>query len=723
MKTLVLAEKPSVGRELARVLDCKRGGGGFLEGEKYIVTWALGHLVTLAEPEKYGDQYKKWSFDTLPMLPEKMQLTVIPQTARQYAVVKDCLKRQDVSDLVIATDAGREGELVARWIIEKAGFGKPIKRLWISSQTDKAIRQGFAALKDGREYLNLYKSAVCRAEADWYVGLNVTRALTCRHNASLSAGRVQTPTLALIVARENEIRTFRPVDYRVISADLGSFAVTYRDAKGNTAIFDLTEAEKIADIIKNKSFAVKSVTSSPKRTPPPALYDLTELQRDANKQYGFSAKHTLDTMQRLYEYHKALTYPRTDSRYITDDIVPTLKERLAAVAFGEFMPAVKASAGINRSCVNNAKVSDHHAIIPTEERADLTDMTADEKKIYFLVIRRFLCNFRGDYCYNQTTVNAMCESMTFTASGKTVTEEGWKKLYSQNYSEDDDEAGTEKEEADQTLPAVKAGEVYKCKSVRLGARKTAPPPRYTEASLLAAMENPSKLIKDAKLKAFITGGLGTPATRADIIEKLFGAFYMEKKGNSIYPTGKAEQLIKIVPAELREPVMTAKWEQRLEAIAKGRENGDVFIKEIRAYSASLVAQVKNGKDEYIPDNITRDKCPDCGKFLLKVEGKKGTMLICGDRECGYRKSLTFKSNVRCPECHKTMEVFGEGEKRFYSCPCGFRQNADKFHAEKGASGASKRDVQSYLVNQGKEKTKEESPLAAAMRKALEEKGK
>ncbi|MDD4126021.1 MAG: DNA topoisomerase III [Eubacteriales bacterium] len=717
MKTLVLAEKPSVGRELARVLNCKRSGNGCLEGDRYIVTWALGHLVTLADPEKYGEQYKKWSLETLPMLPEKMELVVIPQTSRQYSAVRDCLKREDVSDLVIATDAGREGELVARWIIEKAGFRKPVKRLWISSQTDKAIKQGFASLKDGREYLKLYKSAVCRAEADWYVGLNVTRALTCRHNAQLSAGRVQTPTLALIVARENEIRSFRPVDYRVISADLGRFFVTYRDAQGHSSVFDLAEAERIAGLIKNKDFTVTDVTSSPKRTPPPALYDLTELQRDANKMYSFSAKHTLDVMQKLYEYHKALTYPRTDSRYITDDIVPTLKERLSAVAFGDFTQAVRTCVNINKSCVNNAKVSDHHAIIPTEERADLTDMTADEKKIYFLVIRRFLCNFQGDHCYNQTKITAKCEGLTFTASGKAVTDEGWRKLYSSNTSDDEEE----QEEADQTLPTVKKGEIYKCKNVQLKALKTTPPPRYNEASLLGAMENPSKYIKDAKMKAFISGGLGTPATRADIIEKLFNVFYLEKKGNTIYPTGKAEQLINIVPADLKEPLMTAKWEQRLDGIAKGQESGDVFIKEIRAYSAALVNEVKNGRETYVHDNLTKEKCPDCGKFLLKVEGKKGTMLVCSDRECGFRKSLTFKSNVRCPQCHKPMEVFGESEKRTYVCVCGFRQNVDKFHAEKGSGGASKRDVQSYLTNQNKSKPKEESPLAAAMRKAMEEK--
>lgn len=714
MKTLVLAEKPSVGKEIARVLGCKTAGNGFIEGQNYIVTWALGHLVTLAEPERYGEKYKAWDIEALPMLPDKMETVVIPQTSKQFSCVRNCLKRQDVSSLVIATDAGREGELVARWIIEKAGFNKPIKRLWISSQTDKAIKQGFANLKDGKEYLPLYRSALCRSQADWLVGLNVTRALTCRHNAQLSAGRVQTPTLALIVDRENEIRSFRAVDYKVINASLGSFFVTYRDKNNQSRIFDIAEAEKTALDIKNREFTVTEAASAPKRTPPPALYDLTELQRDANKLYGFSAKHTLDIMQRLYEYYKALSYPRTDSRYLTDDIVPTLRERIAAVSFGDFASMAKGCTSINRNCINNAKVSDHHAIIPTEERPDVASMTTDEKRIYFTVIRRFLCNFKGDCIGSKTSITARCGDRQFFASGVITTDAGWKAVYA---SPIDDEDGGDDEK--QQLPPIKKGDVFVCKNVILKAMKTTPPSRYTEASLLSAMENPSKYISDSKMKQFVSGGLGTPATRADIIEKLFSAFYIEKKGNTIFPTSKAEQLIKLVPSDLREPLLTAKWEMRLESISKNREDGVEFIKEIRKYASELVAKVKNGSESYVHENATKEKCPECGKVLLKVNGKKGTMLVCSDRECRYRKSLTFKSNVRCPECHKFMEIFGEGDKRTYSCQCGFRQNVEKFHADKGTAGASKRDVQSYLANQSKTMPKTESPFAQAMRKAME----
>ena len=367
-KILVLAEKPSVGKELARVLGCKKNCGGYIEGEKYIVTWALGHLVTLAEPESYGEQYKTWSMQTLPILPQKMILKVIPQTAKQFHVVKKLLLNKEISSLIIATDAGREGELVARWIIEKVGFHKPIKRLWISSQTDKAIKEGFSKLQDGKNYLPLYRCAQARAEADWLVGLNVTRALTCKYNAQLSAGRVQTPTLAMLVAKEEEIKKFVPKDYYIIKADLGGFFVTYQDHKNQTNIFEKQKAQNIAEKIKEQQFVVKQISVSKASTPPPMLYDLTQLQRDANQLYDMSPKETPNVMQNLYEKHKALTYPRTDSRYLTEDIVGTLTDRLKAVAKGEFAPFVaeiiKQKRSIAKSCINNSKVSDHHAIIP-----------------------------------------------------------------------------------------------------------------------------------------------------------------------------------------------------------------------------------------------------------------------------------------------------------------------------------------------------------------------
>lgn len=336
-KILVLAEKPSVARDIAKVLNCGQNRNGYISGSKYIVTWALGHLVTLADPNVYDNKYKTWNLEDLPMLPKKMKLVVIKQTSKQFSIVKSLLHRDDIDELVIATDSGREGELVARWIIEKAGFRKPIKRLWISSQTDRAIKEGFARLRPGREYENLYMSAQSRAEADWLIGLNVTRALTCKYNAQLSAGRVQTPTLAMIVDRENEIKRFVPKDYWTIQATVNGFAVQWKDkASGQTRIFNKEQADSIASKIKGQTGEIIEVRKDSKMELPPLAYDLTELQRDANRKYGYSAKKTLSIMQRLYESHKLVTYPRTDSRYITDDIVPTLNERLKSISVGPY---------------------------------------------------------------------------------------------------------------------------------------------------------------------------------------------------------------------------------------------------------------------------------------------------------------------------------------------------------------------------------------------------
>ncbi|MDD4773419.1 MAG: DNA topoisomerase III [Eubacteriales bacterium] len=720
-KNLVLAEKPSVGREIARHLNCRQNRTGYMEGDNYIVTWALGHLVTLAEPEHYGEKYKTWSLDTLPMLPDKMELTVIGQTSKQFGVVRGLMHRPDVSALIIATDAGREGELVARWIIAKAGFYKSIKRLWISSQTDRALKEGFAKLKNGSDYEDLYRSAVCRAQADWLVGLNVTRALTCHHNARLSAGRVQTPTLAIITEREKEIRLFRPKEYYNIRADLampgaGHFFAVYRDKSGQTAVWDKTEAERVAAAVKGGRFRVAALSASDRRIPPPALYDLTELQRDANKIHGLSAKHTLDVMQQLYERYKVLTYPRTDSRYLTDDIIPTLQERVRAASTGELAPFGRECKIIHRSCINNAGVRDHHAIIPTEVPADLSAMNADEKKIYLLVAKRFFANFMPDCTYRRIKVELRCEGMDFSAAGREAGSPGWKKVYT-GFTEEDEEDG----EPDQSLPAVNKGDEFPCDNIQFRALKTTPPPRYTEATLLSVMENPSKFITDTKMKEFIGGGLGTPATRADIIEKLFASFYIEKQGNYLVPTSKAEQLISLVPPDLREPVLTAEWEKKLDAISRGKADHTAFISEIKNYTTSLVSAVVADDTKYVHDNMTREVCPECGKFLLNVKGKKGTMLVCQDRECSYRRNVIFKSNVRCPECHKTMEVFGEGEKRTYACVCGFRERVERFHEQRKTSGASKSDVRAFIEKQKKQETPGESAFAAALRKAMEEK--
>ncbi len=717
-KTLILAEKPSVGRELARVLGCQAGGNGYLEGPRYLVTWALGHLVTLADPEAYGEQYKKWSMETLPIMPQKMQLVVIPETAKQYAVVKRLLHDPNVDSLVIATDAGREGELVARWILAKAGFNKPVRRLWISSQTDRAVREGMAAVKDAKFYDTLYQSAEARAEADWLVGFNVTRALTCKHNAQLSGGRVQTPTLALMVRREEEIRRFVPKDFWTVRADLGQFFATWKDAYGKTQIFDQNTARELAKKLEGANLRVTDVKVTPKSSPPPALYDLTELQRDANKLYGMSAKETLNSMQRLYEQYRALTYPRTDSRYLPADVLPSMDERLAAVAVGEFAPLVRElrtkRAPLNRACVNDAKVTDHHAIIPTEERADAAGMSGEDKRIYMLVVKRFLANFFPNYQYQTIRAELTGMGERFSASGRVEKEAGWRKV---ERLEDEEEADEQK------LPAIAKGESFRVANIQCKAGKTSPPARYTEASLLADMENPAKYIADAAMKGYIGGGLGTPATRADIIEKLLSAFYVEKQGTTLVPTSKGMQLIKIVPEELREPLLTASWEQKLEGIRAGTVRMDAFLRDIRGYTTALVKRVAENEAAYVHDNLTRTPCPKCGKMMLEVKGKRGTMLVCQDRECGERISVSLETNARCPECHKKLELFGEGEKRTYVCRCGFRERADKFRERFASAGASKAAVRAFLAQQETQEDKEESPMAIAIRAAMEAKKK
>ncbi len=722
-KSLVLAEKPSVGRELARVLGCKQHGSGCFIGSRYIVTWALGHLVTLADPEHYGNQYKSWNLETLPMLPKKMELVVIKETSKQFSCVRALMKQPDVNELIIATDAGREGELVARWIIEKTGFKKPIKRLWISSQTDSAIKEGFSKLQDGNRYINLFNSAVCRSKADWLVGLNVTRALTCKHNAQLSAGRVQTPTLAIIVAREEEIRKFVPKSYWTIEAKLGSFFALFKDAKTKQSrIFDENKAKALEQKIKGADFTITNIKKEQKRESPPLLYDLTELQRDANKQFGFSAKATLGHMQRLYESHKLLTYPRTDSRYITSDIVPTLIERLKCISIGAYAERAKeiirTKSQISRRFVNNAKVSDHHAIIPTDQMVNLSGLTMDERRIYDLVAKRFLAAFYSDFVYEALTVDFSSMGEMFDAKGKTVIDRGWKAVYDKTL-----EKNSNVEDREQELPALKKGEIIKATEIKLKNAKTTPPSRYTEATLLSAMEHPGKFIEDNAMREVMdkTSGLGTPATRAEIIERLLSAFYVERRGNNLIPTSKGIQLIDLVPLDLKEPELTAKWEQQLTKISKGEVNSNIFMNNIYAYSDTLVKKVIANSSIYKHDNATKTRCPNCDKFLLEVSGKKGKMLVCQDRECGYRKSLSFLTNVRCPTCHKQLEIFGENEKRIYICPCGFREKYERFNEkmQENKNSSSKRDVANYMQSQ-KSQNSGNTAMKAALEAALKE---
>lgn len=706
-KTLVLTEKPSVAKDIARVLGCKRSGNGCIVGDKYIVTWALGHLVTLADPEAYDDKYKNWRMEDLPMLPGRMKLVVIGQTSKQFKAVSSLLSSAEVSDIVIATDAGREGELVARWIIQKANCRKPMRRLWISSQTDKAIKEGFASLKPSSQYDNLYRSAQCRAEADWLVGLNVTRALTCKHNAQLSAGRVQTPTLAMIVRREEDILRFRPKDYFTVKADFGEYTALYKDGKGQARFADAAAAKEVADSVRGKRGVLSEVKKVYRFKAPPAAYDLTELQRDANKKYGYSAKQTLSLMQSLYETHKLLTYPRTDSRYITKDVAATLPERLRAIAIGPYKDAASAVLHSKplqtKYIVNDAKVTDHHAIIPTEQYVDLNKLSREERHIYDLVVRRFIAVLSAPFEYDEVQVKITVGRYNFYTKGQSVKSAGWKAVYDSTLADDDDDS--EPDLAAQRLPALSQGAAAAVKEVRVCAGKTSPPARYTEATLLTAMENPASQVEDGRLRDALktAGGLGTPATRADIIEKLFNSFYIERRGREIFPTSKGRQLIGIVPPDLKSAELTAKWEQQLSLIAEGKANDRKFIEEMRGYASSLVQAVKSSTAEYKHDNMTREPCPQCGKYLLEVNGKKGKMLVCQDRDCGYRKSISVITNARCPECHKKLEMRGEGDKKAFFCVCGYREKLSDFEKRKESSGAGKRDVAKYMQQQAKQK--------------------
>lgn len=721
-KTLVLTEKPSVAKDIARVLGCKKNGNGCIIGDKYIVTWALGHLVTLADPESYDAKYKTWRMDDLPMLPANMKLVVIGQTSKQFKAVSSLLGSSEVDKVVIATDAGREGELVARWIIKKANCRKPMLRLWISSQTDKAIREGFAALKPASQYDNLYKSAQCRAEADWLVGLNVSRALTCKHNAQLSAGRVQTPTLAMIVKREEEILKFRPKDYFTVKADFGGYSALYKDSRNQARFFDAAAAQQIAEEVKGKRGVLTEVKKVYRFKAPPAAYDLTELQRDANKKYGYSAKQTLSLMQSLYENHKLLTYPRTDSRYITKDVAATLPERLKAVAIGAYKDAATAILRTKpiqtKYIVNDSKVTDHHAIIPTEQYVDLNKLTREEKHIYDLVVRRFLAVLSAPFEYDEMQVKITVGKHSFYTKGQAVKSAGWKALYDSSLADDDDDGDDIRA---QSLPALSQGAPVFPNEVRICAGKTAPPARYTEATLLTAMENPTGQVDDGSLRDALktAGGLGTPATRADIIEKLFDSFCIERRGKEIHPTSKGKQLIDIVPADLKSAELTARWEQKLSLIAKGGANDKQFVAEMRTYATSLVSAVKTGDAKYKHDNMTREPCPECGKYLLEVNGKKGKMLVCQDRECGYRKSISVITNARCPECHKKLEMRGEGDKKAFFCICGYREKLSDFEKRKETAGAGKRDVAKYMQQQAKVKTAS-NPLADQLAKWMEE---
>ena len=582
------------------------------------------------------------------MLPERLKLTVIKQTGKQFNAVKSQLLRKDVNEIIVATDAGREGELVARWIIDKVKLNKPIKRLWISSVTDKAIKDGFANLKPGKAYDNLYASAVARSEADWYIGLNATRALTTRFNAQLNCGRVQTPTVAMIASREDEIKNFKAQTYYGIEAQtMEKLKLTWQDANGNSRSFNKEKIDGIVKRLDKQNATVVEIDKKQKKSFSPGLYDLTELQRDANKKFGYSAKETLNIMQKLYEQHKVLTYPRTDSRYISSDIVGTLPERLKACGVGEYRPfahkVLQKPIKPNKSFVDDSKVSDHHAIIPTEGYVNFSAFTDKERKIYDLVAKRFLAVLFPAFEYEQLTLRTKVGNETFIARGKTILHAGWKEVY-ENRFEDDDVTDDVKE---QLLPHIEKGDTLAVKLIMQTSGQTKAPARFNEATLLSAMENPTKYM-DTQNKQLAdtlksTGGLGTVATRADIIDKLFNSFLIEKRGKDIHITSKGRQLLDLVPEELKSPTLTGEWEQKLEAIAKGKLKKEVFISEMKNYTKEIVSEIKSSDKKYKHDNISTKSCPDCGKPMLEVNGKR--------EKCSYAKIVNVVI-VKCISYNK-----------------------------------------------------------------------
>lgn len=710
MKSLVLAEKPSVAKEIARVLGCGEKHKSYIEGPKYVVTWALGHLVTLAEPEDYDTKYRTWTLEDLPIVPQKMNLKVLKETSHQYRAVADLCRRNDIGELIVATDAGREGELVARWVMELVHWRKPFKRLWISSQTDKAIRDGFASLRPGRDFDHLYASAVCRAEADWLIGLNVTRALTVKYNAQLAAGRVQTPTLAILMDRERDIQQFRAKPYWNVSVAYGNLKAAWRsEGSPDGRIWTHEEADALVSRLKGNGAKVEKLRTVDKEEPHPQAYDLTELQRDANRRLGFSAKQTSSVLQKLYEQHKLVTYPRTDSRYLPGDIVPTLKGRLGSVAVGPYAPLarklLRGTLPVTRRIVDDSKVSDHHAIIPTDQYVNLTALSPDERKLYDLIVRRFIALFYPPYRYAETSVVLAVGSEKLHAKGRVQKELGWKELYGGSAEEADPEEeeqeGQAEREPDQLLPELTQGQLLPEGRVQLKELQTVPPARYTEAALLTRMEK---------------HGLGTPATRADIIEKLLGTDTIERNQNRLIPTGKGKQLIELVVEELRRPELTSEWEQELERIAKGKGNPQTFMAGIREQAKKWVDEVKRETKEYKPHNITHSRCPECGKPLLEVKGKRGKSLVCADRECGYRRAAEpVLSNKRCPQCHKKMEIHTGKAGKYAQCR---RCNVIEMLEDKKSGGRMNRHQQKRMIEQYSDNTTLSNSLGDALKAAL-----
>ncbi len=595
-KTLIIAEKPSVARDIAKVMMSgrKTSKDGYIDGEQYIVTWAVGHLVALSDPEDYDERYKKWNMVHLPINPDAFQLKPVEKTEKQFRTVERLMNQSDVGMIICATDAGREGELIFRYIYCLSGCRKPFKRLWISSMTEEAIKKGFDSLREGSEYDNLYLSAKCRSEADWLIGINGTRAYTVRNNMIYSIGRVQTPTLAMIVNRHRQILNFRPEDYWEVKSIYDDFQGVWIDRKENqTKIGSKEQADEIANFVKGTTGLVTEVKKEKKTQAPPLLYDLTELQRDSNQYYGYTAKETLDIAQNLYERHKLITYPRTDSRYLSKDMegnVEATLKKLMVEPYGQWIPAIIGKLTFTSRIVNDKKVTDHHACIPTPTTPKLDKLSEKERNVYDLVAKRLIAVFYPHHQFHTTSVMIETEGHSFVSKGKAIADWGWKAIYV------DQDKGKKDKAEEQQLPQLKKGESIFFRDAEVVKKQTQPPKQYNESTLLSAMENAGRFVEDEALREQLKeSGIGTPATRAAIIERLIQVGYIERDKKSLIPTAKGIAIIDTVPPELQSAEMTGKWERALNKIAKGDFPPDRFMDSIRRFSHYIVTEARKSK--------------------------------------------------------------------------------------------------------------------------------
>ena len=683
MKKLILAEKPSVARDIGRILNANEKKKNYLEGKNYVITWALGHLLGLKMPEDLNKKWEKWQLETLPILPKFIGTKPLPKTRSQLKTIENLVKRKDINEIVIATDAGREGELVARWILQYVHANKKVTRLWISSQTDKAVKQGFKELKPAEKYDNLYESALARATADWLVGLNVTRALTVKYQDNLSAGRVQTPTLALVRRQEEKIEKFMPQKYYRIALRLGN-QTAYMKQKNIYAIKERDEAEKKKRHLDNFKGQIRNINSKVKREAAPLLYDLTELQREANKRYG----KTLSLVQSLYEIHKVVSYPRTDSRYLSNDIKSTLMERLQAIRKYDSRAeeSIKNKAKvILKKVFNDSKVTDHHALIPTEQVPNYSKFSADEQKIYNLIVSRFLGIFAQPYIVEELRVVVTFDKDEFIFVGKKVLDYGWKN----------------KDASEEVTLNLKKDTIVS-PNFTVEEKLTTPPSPLTEAGLLAQMEK---------------FGLGTPATRAEIIEKLVKSELMERTGHALRVTPKGKQLLNLVNKELVSPKLTAKWEKQLEDIAHGKMKSQKFIGDIKNDTKRLVSEVKNSKEDYKDFSLTKKRCPECNSFLKVRKTRDGEIYVCSNPECNYRRRKDAKvSNHRCPQCHRKMLIVEGKNGKYFRCK--YDGTTEKMTVGKKNKKMTKHEERRLLKKINQDNEPQESSLALALKAAM-----